>query len=206
MTDSRGDPDLPNLPTAVAKHKRRWAPQFIWIIPILAVLVGLGLAVKVVMERGPTITITFKTGDGLEAGKTHVKYKDVDVGVVKAVALSADHQAVIATVQLDKDAGDFLLDDTRFWTVRPRITASGVTGLGTLLAGPFIAVDVGKATSKRKEFVALDVPPIVTGDTPGREFILRASDLGSHEIGVGQDAGRAAATADGRRGRSLRSG
>ena len=184
MTDSRGDPDLPNLPTAVAKHKRRWAPQFIWIIPILAVLVGLGLAVKVVMERGPTITITFKTGDGLEAGKTHVKYKDVDVGVVKAVALSADHQAVIATVQLDKDAGDFLLDDTRFWIVRPRITASGVTGLGTLLAGPFIAVDVGKATSKRKEFVALDVPPIVTGDTPGREFILRASDLGSHEIGV----------------------
>lgn len=184
MTDSRGDPDLPNLPTAVAKHKRRWAPQFIWIIPILAVLVGLGLAVKVVMERGPTITITFKTGDGLEAGKTHVKYKDVDVGVVKAVALSADHQAVIATVQLDKDAGDFLLDDTRFWIVRPRITASGVTGLGTLLAGPFIAVDVGKATSKRKEFVALDVPPIVTGDTPGREFILRASNLGSHEIGV----------------------
>ncbi|MBK7422095.1 MAG: MCE family protein [Propionivibrio sp.] len=184
MTDTRHDTDLPNLPAAVARPKRRWAPQFIWIIPIVAVLVGAGLAVKVILERGPTITISFKSGDGLEAGKTHVKYKDVDIGLVKTVALSADRNQVIASVELNREASDFLLEDTRFWIVRPRITASGVTGLGTLLAGPFIAVDVGESKSKRVDFVALDVPPIVTADTPGREFVLRASNLGSLDIGV----------------------
>jgi len=184
MTDTRRDTELPNLPAAVSRPKRRWAPQFIWIIPIVAVLVGAGLAAKVILERGPTITISFKTGEGLEAGKTHVKYKDVDIGLVKTVALSDDHNQVIASVELNKEASDFLLEDTRFWIVRPRITASGVTGLGTLLAGPYIAVDIGESTNKRVDFVALDVPPIVTADTPGREFVLRASNLGSLDIGV----------------------
>ena len=184
MTDQRLESDLPNLPAAVSRPKRRWAPQFIWIIPIVAVLVGAGLAAKVILERGPTITISFKTGEGLEAGKTHVKYKDVDIGLVKTVALSDDHNQVIASVELNKEASDFLLEDTRFWIVRPRITASGVTGLGTLLAGPYIAVDIGESTNKRVDFVALDVPPIVTADTPGREFVLRAANLGSLDVGV----------------------
>ena len=87
-------------------------------------------------------------------------------------------------MELNKEASDFLLEDTRFWIVRPRITASGVTGLGTLLAGPYIAVDIGESTNKRVDFVALDVPPIVTADTPGREFVLRASNLGSLDVGV----------------------
>ena len=184
MTDTRRDSELSNLPAAVSRPRRRWAPQSIWIIPIVAVLVGAGLAGKVILERGPTITISFKTGEGLEAGKTHVKYKDVDIGLVKTVALSEDHNRVIASVELNKEASDFLLEDTRFWIVRPRITASGVTGLGTLLAGPFIAVDIGQSTNKREDFVALDVPPIVTADTPGREFVLRAANLGSLDVGV----------------------
>ena len=103
MTDTQGDSDLPSLPAALASPRRRWAPQFIWIIPIIAVLVGAGLAAKVILERGPTITISFKSGDGLEAGKTGVKYKDVNIGLVKTVALSDDHNQVIATVELNKD-------------------------------------------------------------------------------------------------------
>lgn len=184
MTDTRRESELPNLPAAVPRPRRRWAPQFIWIIPIVAVLVGAGLAAKVILERGPTITISFKTGEGLESGKTHVKYKDVDIGLVKTVALSEDHSQVIASVELNKEASDFLLEDTRFWIVRPRITASGVSGLGTLLAGPYIAVDIGESTNKREDFVALDVPPIVTADTPGREFVLGAANLGSLDVGL----------------------
>lgn len=138
MTDTQRESDLPNLPAAMAKPRRRWAPQFIWVIPIVAVLVGAGLAAKVILERGPTITISFKTGEGLEAGKTHVKYKDVDIGLVKTVALSDDHNQVIASVELNKEASDFLLEDTRFWIVRPRITASGVTGSAPCWPGPIL--------------------------------------------------------------------
>ena len=103
------------MPAAAAKHKRRWAPQIIWAIPILAILVGIFLAVKVINDRGPTITVSFKTGDGLEPGKTHVKFKDVNIGQVKDVTLAKDRQHVLATIELSKDASDLLLDDTRFW-------------------------------------------------------------------------------------------
>ena len=85
---------------------------------------------------------------------------------------------------MDKAATDFLKEDTHFWIVRPRITANGVSGLGTLLVGPYIAADIGHAAEKREHFVALDVPPIITRDTPGREYVLRAATLGSHDVGT----------------------
>lgn len=184
MSDISPESKPSDLPSAVAQVRRRWAPQIIWIIPIVAIVVGLGLLYKSIAARGPTITVSFNSGDGLVAGKTFVKYKDVNIGLVKTVILSEDHQKVIATIALDKDAADFARTDTRFWIVRPRITASGVSGLSTLLDGPFIAADLGKANDKKDQFVALEVPPILTGDTPGREFILRAPTLGSHGVGT----------------------
>ena len=184
MSNLSQGPELRDLPSALAQVKRHWAPQIIWIIPIVAVLVGLSLAYKAVVDHGPSITVSFKSGDGLIAGKTFVKFKEVNIGLVKTVILSEDHQQVIATIQLDKDAGDFAREDTRFWIVRPRITASGVSGLSTLLDGPFIAADLGRATEKRDSFVALEVPPILTEGNPGREFILRAPTLGSHDVGT----------------------
>jgi paraquat-inducible protein B len=184
MSDKSPEYKTSDLPSAVAQAKRRWAPQIIWIIPIVAVLVGLGLLYKSIADRGPTITVSFNTGDGLVAGKTFVKFKDVNIGLVKTVILSEDHQKVIATIALDKDAADFARADTRFWIVRPRITASGVSGLSTLLDGPYIAADLGKVDDKSDKFVALEVPPILTGDIPGKEFVLRAPTLGSHGIGT----------------------
>jgi paraquat-inducible protein B len=184
MSDTTQEPELPDLPSAVAHSKRRWAPQIIWIIPIVAIVVGLGLMYKAVMDHGPTITVAFKTGDGITAGKTFVKYKEVNIGLVKTVELSEDNQQVIATIQLNKDAKDFAKDGTRFWIVRPRITANGVSGLSTLLDGPFIAADLGQSKTVTDHFVALDVPPILTGDSPGREFILQAPTLGSHNVGT----------------------
>lgn len=172
------------LPSAALHVRQGWLPQFIWFIPILAIVVGLGLAYKAVVDRGPTINISFKLGDGLEAGKTIVQYKGVNIGTVKSVALSDDQQQVIATVQLNKGAEAFTKADTRFWIVRPRITTSGVSGLSTLLSGPFIAAELGQATDKKNLFVALEVPPILTGKTPGRQFILKAPSLGSHDVGT----------------------
>jgi len=159
MSDISKGPELPDLPVAVGQEKRRWAPQIIWIIPIVAVLVGLGLMYKAVVDHGPTITVSFSTGDGLVAGKTSVKYKEVNIGLVKTVFLSEDHQQVNATIQLNKDAADFAKEDTRYWIVRPRITANGVSGLSTLLDGPFIAADLGKATEKQEHFLINALKP-----------------------------------------------
>ena len=176
--------EFSDLPAVVAKPKKRLAPQLIWIIPIVAILVGLDIAYKAVVDHGPTISIAFKSGDGLEAGKTVVQYKGVNIGLVKKVTLSEDHQQVIATVQLGKDATDFAKEGTRYWVVRPRITSSGVSGLSTLLSGPFIAAELSTSSVKQDKFIALEVPPILTAGIPGREFILKAPTLGSHDIGT----------------------
>jgi len=184
MPDPRREPDLPDLPEAVAAPRRRWAPQLIWIIPFVAVLVGAWLAAKAILERGPTVTITFLTAEGLEAGKTKIKYKDVDIGLVKSIALSEDRKRVVATAELVKSAADLLVEDTRFWVVRARIVGGRVTGLGTLLSGSYVGVDPGKSTDRRHEFTGLEDAPIVTSDAPGRQFIVKAADLGSLAAGV----------------------
>ena len=121
--------------------KRRFTPQLIWVIPIVAVLVGGWLAAKAILERGPVITITFKTAEGLEAGKTKIKYKDVEIGVVKTIALSPDRKGIVVKAELSKQSEEFLREDTLFFVVRPRVTAGGVSGLSTLLSGGYIGMN-----------------------------------------------------------------
>ncbi|MBV8158362.1 MAG: MCE family protein, partial [Dyella sp.] len=161
MTDPEKEPDTPDFPEAVARpaHRSRWRMQLVWLVPIIAVLIGGWLAVKAVIEQGPTITINFKTGEGLEAGKTKIKFKDVDIGAVKSVTLSPDSKHVVVTAEIAKDAGRLLVDNTRFWVVRPRISGGSVSGLGTLLSGSYIATDAGNATKARHDFVGLETPP-----------------------------------------------
>lgn len=184
MTEPGKAPDLPDLPQADAAPRARWRLQVVWLVPIIAVLIGGWLAVKAVLEQGPEITITFNTGDGLEAGKTKIKYREVDIGVIKEVNLSRDHKHVIATAEVVKDASDLLVDDTRFWVVRPRISGGTVSGLGTLLSGSFVGMDAGAASRTRQAFTGLEVPPVIANDVPGREFILTSQDMGSLDAGT----------------------
>jgi paraquat-inducible protein B len=174
---------MPDIAEAVVQPKRKRGLQLVWIIPLVAALIGGWLAVKTLLERGPIITISFKTGEGLEAGKTKIKYKDVDIGLVKSVVLAEDRSLVVATAELSKQAEGFLLDDTRFWVVRPRVSGGSVSGLGTLLGGSYIGVDVGKASQSRRAFTGLEAAPVVALDVPGRYFALRAEDLGSLDVG-----------------------
>lgn len=177
-------PDMSDLPDAVATTRSRWRMQLVWLVPIVAVLIGGWLAVKAVIEQGPTITITFRTGEGLEAGKTKIKFKDVDIGVVRSVVLSKDHKRVVATADISKDATPLLVDNTRFWVVRPRIAGGTVSGLGTLLSGSFIGTDVGEAKGARRDFTGLEAPPVFTSDEPGRTFVLKGMDMGSIDVGT----------------------
>lgn len=183
MAEALRPPDERDFPQALAEPARRRPPQLVWIVPAVAALIGGWLAAKAVLERGPTITITFKSAEGLEAGKTKLKFKDVDIGVVSAIALSPDRKAVIATAELSRQAEPLLVEDTRFWVVRARIAAGQVSGLGTLLSGSYIGVDPGRSGKPQREFTGLEVPPIVTRDVPGRQFVLRAPDMGALDIG-----------------------
>lgn len=131
------------------KNKGRWRPSLIWLIPFIALLIGLSLAVKAVLDTGPTINVAFRTAEGLVAGKTTVRFKQVDIGLVRQIDLADDHSHVIAKIELRKDASNFAAKDSRFWVVRPRIGASGVSGIDTLLSGAYIEVDGGKAEQKQ---------------------------------------------------------
>src|SRR5580765_5512 len=175
--------DRDNLPQATVVPKKGTRISVVWIIPILAAVIAIGIAIQRVMSEGPTIDIIFKAAQGLEAGKTFVKYKDVNIGQVTAVKLSSDHSKVEVTAKIDKSAADLMVADAKFWVVEPRVTLSGVSGLGTLLSGNYIGFEIGKSAKKQRTFTGLETPPIITYGQPGRQFVLRAKTLGSLGIG-----------------------
>lgn len=175
--------DLDNIPEAAIVPKKRMRFSVVWIIPIVAALVAIGIAVQRILSEGPTITIVFKAAEGVEAGKTFVKYNDVNIGEVKTVRLSADFTKVVVTAKIDKSAEGLIVEDAEFWVEKPRVTLSGVSGIGTLLTGNFIGLKMGKSKRPRHNFIGRDVPPAITMDQPGRIFILQADNLGS--VGIG---------------------
>lgn len=181
MTEHTSRHDTPPEPRRERPH--RWLPSLVWIIPIVAAVVGLTLVARILIERGPVITISFASAEGLEPGKTRVKYKDVNIGHVQTISLSKDRSHVLTTVQLSKQAESFTADDTRFWVVRPRVAASGISGLNTLLSGAYIGADAGKSEETKKDFIGLEQPPIITSDNSGKQFVLHTPDLGSLDIG-----------------------
>ncbi|WP_455286598.1 PqiB family protein [Cupriavidus necator] len=183
MPEHINHPPPNGIPPPGRKPRARWLPSLVWVIPIVAAVVGLSLLVSTLASRGPEITVTFRTAEGLTPGKTAVRYKDVDIGLVKTARLAADRSHVIATIALTKDAKNFAVADTRFWVVRPRFAMSGVSGLETLLSGAYIGVDAGKSGETKHSFTGLENPPVITTDATGRQFVLRAQDLGSLDIG-----------------------
>ncbi len=168
----------------VAVQQRRRRLSIVWIIPIVAVLIGGWLAYTTIAEKGPTITIDFKTAEGLEAGKTKVKFKDVDIGLVESLALKPDLSGVVVTANLSKEIEAHLTETARFWVVRPRLGAGGVSGLSTLVSGAYVEMDPGDKGAAAREFVGLEVPPLVRAETRGKNFVLRAEKLGSFSRGA----------------------
>ena len=155
----------------------------IWFVPIVALAIGVGMVIYTIQSQGPEITIVLSTAEGIEAGKTKIKMRDVDVGMVDSVALGNDRQSVVVTASLDKAAKDLLREDTQFWVVRPRIGKGGVSGLGTLLSGGYIQLSPGEGAEGRREFVGLETPPVTAAGTPGVTVTLTAETAGSVSAG-----------------------
>lgn len=177
-------PAAPDLAPVVVAPNGRFRFSVVWVVPLVAALIGVWLAWKTYSEQGPTVALIFKSGDGLEPGKTVIKYRDVEVGKVTDVALSGDRKQVIVTADLRAGTDAWLVDDTRFWVVRPRVVAGSVSGLGTLLSGAFIGMDVGQGQKQVRDFVGLDTPPILTYDKKGQRYVLKSDSMGSLDVGT----------------------
>ena len=171
------------LPEPLPARQNRLHLSLVWIVPIVALVVGAVLVVRALLQTGPQIVIEFRSGEGIEAGRTEVRFKEVVVGRVTGVSITPDRQKVRVSASLDRSVDWLAVEDTRFWVVRPRIGTGGVSGLGTLVSGAYIGVDVGASAQERTRFVGLDQPPLLLRGEPGRSFVLRAEDLGSLDVG-----------------------
>lgn len=178
--------DTPTSPIPESRKlaKKKTRLSLVWIIPIVAALIGVWVASVKIMNQGPTITIELHTAEGLEAGKTEVHYNGVTIGTVKSIRLTDDHTHVIATVNMAPKTESLLVEDTKFWVVSPRISGATVTGLNTLISGAYIGMEIGKSSKPQRNFVALSAPPVVTGEVPGTFYILKSTDLGSVDYGT----------------------
>lgn len=170
-------------PAPVVIRHRRSLP-LIWVVPLIAFLVGGWLLVRNSRAHGPEITIRFHNGAGIEAGKTVLEHKGVAVGVVQAVDLDEKLDAVLVRVQLAKNAAALARADSEFWLVRPEIGFSGIRGLDTLFTGARLKVRPGTGGAPATEFTALRRAPLLESSDRGRSFVLRADKLGALTAGA----------------------
>lgn len=169
-------PPPPAEPQARVRKGRRIS--IVWVIPIIAVAVVVGIGWRALAQRGPEITISFNAGEGIQSGQTKIRRKDVDLGTVESIHLTHDLSRVIVRARMLRSAAPYLNTHTQFWIVRPRISAEGVSGLATLVSGVYIEMNPGRGTPQ-SEFTGLEEPPVLQSDVPGRTFTLHASQLTS---------------------------
>ena len=171
------------LPAPRVTRKTRRSIGWIWLVPVVAALVGLSIVWHAWSQQGPKITILFQTATGLESGKTQIRYRDVVIGTVKEIRLSEKRDVVLVDAELSKDAEALASAGTSFWVVKPRVGFGGVSGLSTLFSGVYIAADTDltdlSAKPSKKRFIGLESPPPIHSDRPGTRFSLQSPDLGS---------------------------
>ena len=134
--------------SAKISEKRSFSP--VWIVPIVAVLIGIWMVVYTIQSQGPDITIVFSTAEGIETGKTKIKFRDVEIGLVEDAGLGEDLESVVVHAQIHKEAAPLLREDTQFWVVRPRVGKGGISGLGTVLSGGYIQIAPGTSSQTKK--------------------------------------------------------
>ncbi|GAB6140044.1 MlaD family protein [Methylosoma difficile] len=157
--------------------------SLVWLLPVIALIVSAWLIYKSVSEKGPEITINFPTAEGLEVDKTKIKYLDVEIGKVTAISINDDLKTIQVSARLNRSAESYLKESTRFWVVKPQVGLGGVSGLGTLLSGAYIAIKPGEG-HEQWHFVGLPSAPLLKSNAEGRQFILEANDLGSMRAGT----------------------
>jgi paraquat-inducible protein B len=169
---------MTDLPVAKTRPASNWSA--IWVLPLIALIIGGWLGWRAYNENGIEIQVRFESGEGIQANKTEVVYKGMSVGKVKRLKLDdeGDSKGVIATIEMNKDVEQYLRTSTRFWLVKPSVTLAGITGLETLVSGNYVAVSPGEGEPVRK-FKALAEEPPLSDAQPGLHLTIKADRLGS---------------------------
>jgi paraquat-inducible protein B len=205
LSDRDPSGPVPENPPTPESHQWAGLP-WVWAVPVVAAIVAGWLGYRALIEQGPTITISFPTADGIEADRTTIRYKNVELGRVTGVGLTPDGSRVVVTAAMRREAAPRLHTDTEFWVVQPRITPSGVTGLTTIVSGAYIGMLPGNGAEGVHSFTGLETPPPKDGLVGGREFILIANRLPSvsdqspvyyHGVQVGEVTGHELSDRDG---------
>jgi paraquat-inducible protein B len=204
---SESDPSGPVPENPPTPESRQWAGlAWVWAVPVVAAIIAGWLGYRALIERGPTITISFPTADGIEADRTTIRYKNVELGRVTGIGLTSNGSRVVVTAAMRREAEPMLRADIEFWVVQPRITPSGITGLTTIVSGAYIGMLPGNGAEGGRSFTGLETPPPKDGLTAGREFTLIAGRLPSvsdqspvyyHGVQVGEVTGHKLSDRDG---------
>lgn len=181
MTAAPEEPvDGEPLPEATVRRSR-WRWSVVWVVPVVAAIVAGYLVYTRLQEIGPTITIVFKDGSGVKAGQTEIRYRGVRLGEVVAIELSPDEESVVVKARLRGSAETIAREGSLFWIVRPEVGLGTVSGLSTVITGPFIQVLPGKGKAKTT-FTGLESQPAAL-ERQGLRIIVANSHLGSVRLG-----------------------
>lgn len=179
MSERAAAPDAPQ-----ASIRRSPRISVVWLLPIVAIAIGAWLAWDTLSKEGPTITVTFEGAEGLQAGQSQLKYKDIVFGTVKSLTLTKDLNHVVVTIATTHEAVPLLTDGTVFWIVKPRLFAGSISGLETLVSGSYVGMlPPATAGNAKHEFTGQEDPPILSAHTPGHTFLLKADRIGSISVG-----------------------
>jgi paraquat-inducible protein B len=179
MSDAARPPPVPH---ASVRRARRLSPM--WLIPLVAIAIGAWLAWDTLSKEGPTITVSFETAEGLQAGQSQLKFKEIVLGTVQSLGLTDDHGRVLVKIATTRQAEPLLTDTTIFWVVKPRLFAGNLSGLSTLLSGAYVGMLPAPTAGKpQRLFVGREDPPVLETNVPGHTFLLKASRLGSMSVG-----------------------
>ncbi|MBQ1873241.1 MAG: MCE family protein, partial [Succinivibrionaceae bacterium] len=148
----------------------------VWLVPLVALLIGVWLIYDYYSSRGEEIILYSQKADGLEAGKTLIKIRNVEVGKVTSISLSNDLSKVIVRARMSAGTDEFLHEDSSFWVVKPSIGVRGVSGLDTIMSGQYIELYPGKSEKLSRQFDLMDQPRVLNGDEKGTSFILYSKD------------------------------
>ncbi len=157
--------------------------SIIWLIPLVAVLIGGWMVYQHWQNQGPLVTLTFQTADGIEAGKTALRARNVKVGRVESVSLNRNLDGVLVKARIDPAAAHLLRESTLFWVVRPRVDTAGITGLETLVSGAYIELRPGDGDKGKRRYAGLEQPPVTPPGTPGIRLTIFSKT--GHSLSVG---------------------